>query len=105
MRTNSKIQISKSRRLMNNQEHGSKERKIWFPAKRYGWGWGLPICWQGWVVMGLWVAALAGGQILFVLFAPKHLGWFVLYVLGLIIVLATIMFLKGEKPGWRWGGK
>ncbi len=22
----------------------------WFPAKTYGWGWGLPVTWQGWVV-------------------------------------------------------
>ena len=21
--------------------------KFWFPAKRYGWGWGLPSSWQG----------------------------------------------------------
>jgi len=27
------------------------KRKIWFPAKRYGWGWGFPICWQVWVVL------------------------------------------------------
>jgi hypothetical protein len=20
---------------------------FWFPAKRYGWGWGLPVKWQG----------------------------------------------------------
>ena len=32
--------------------------KYWFAAKRYGWGWGLPLCWQGWVVMGVWLAVL-----------------------------------------------
>ena len=25
--------------------------KYWFPAKRYGWGWGPPNNWQGWVVL------------------------------------------------------
>jgi len=25
--------------------------RYWFPARRYGWGWGLPTAWQGWVVM------------------------------------------------------
>ena len=25
--------------------------RYWFPAKRYGWGWGLPAVWQGWVVL------------------------------------------------------
>lgn len=29
----------------------SNGKKIWFPAKRYGWGWGLPVTWQGWVVL------------------------------------------------------
>jgi hypothetical protein len=23
------------------------EKKYWFPRKTYGWGWGLPIAWQG----------------------------------------------------------
>ena len=30
----------------------------WFPAKRYGWGWGLPSVWQGWVVMGIFAVLL-----------------------------------------------
>jgi hypothetical protein len=34
---------------MNPEEPQPPGRKIWFPAKRYGWGWGLPCCWQGWV--------------------------------------------------------
>ncbi|MGF6701877.1 hypothetical protein OKW38_006554 [Paraburkholderia sp. MM5496-R1] len=25
----------------------SPSREYWFPAKRYGWGWGLPLRWQG----------------------------------------------------------
>jgi hypothetical protein len=25
---------------------------FWFPTKAYGWGWGLPVRWQGWVVLG-----------------------------------------------------
>ncbi len=33
----------------------------WFPAKRYGWGWGLPSVWQGWVVMGIFAVLLLGG--------------------------------------------
>ncbi len=24
---------------------------FWFPAKSYGWGWGLPVKWQGWLVL------------------------------------------------------
>lgn len=29
----------------------ARNRKYWFPAKRFGWGWGLPSAWQGWVVL------------------------------------------------------
>lgn len=38
--------------------------KYWFPAKQYGWGWGLPNAWQGWAVLagfGLLLAAAAFG--------------------------------------------
>ncbi|HTS17465.1 MAG TPA: hypothetical protein VMP11_07825 [Verrucomicrobiae bacterium] len=27
------------------------DKRVWFRAKRYGWGWGLPCAWQGWVVL------------------------------------------------------
>ena len=36
-------------------------KKIWFPAKCYGLGWGLPVAWQGWVVLvGYLILLLAG---------------------------------------------
>ena len=25
-------------------------RKYWFTRKKYGWGWGMPCAWQGWLV-------------------------------------------------------
>jgi hypothetical protein len=34
------------------------DNRYWFPAKRYGWGWGPPTMWQGWVVTALWFGAL-----------------------------------------------
>ena len=77
------------------------EKKIWFPAKRYGWGWGPPVCWQGWVVIIVWVLLVAAGA--FVLM--PHLGWFIPYTAIMCLVLCAICSLKGEKPRWRWGGK
>lgn len=75
------------------------QKKIWFPAKRYGWGWGPPVCWQGWAVMAVWVSLLVAGQVLLV----RHIGWFAAYVAVLVIGLFAICFWKGEKPRWRWG--
>ena len=82
----------------------SEERKkdIWFPAKRYGWGWGLPITWQGWVVMLLWFAAVTGGS-LWLVREPPGSGLFILFVVLMSVVLVAICWIKGERPRWRWG--
>lgn len=32
----------------------------WFAAKRFGFGAGLPIAWQGWALLAAWLALLAG---------------------------------------------
>ena len=77
------------------------EKKIWFPAKRYGWGWGPPVCWQGWLVMAVWFVLLAAGGIF--LMANHRPILYVAYVVMLGIFLGAICYLKGEKPRWRWG--
>jgi hypothetical protein len=42
---------------------------FWFPKKRYGWGWGLPVRWQGWLVFALYAALLYAG---FYYFRPQR---------------------------------
>jgi len=80
------------------------EPKYWFPAKRYGWGWGFPTTWQGVVVMLAYVAlmALGGGWLL-----PRYgaLGGFLLYTGLITAALVGVCWLKGEPPRWRWGDK
>jgi hypothetical protein len=44
------------------------ENKYWFPAKRYGYGWGIPNSWQGWVVLVAFVALSVVGSFVF----PPH---------------------------------
>jgi len=41
------------------------ETRYWFTAKRYGWGWGFPIAWQGWLVFAAFVLLLVVGAYLF----------------------------------------
>jgi len=75
---------------------------FWFPVKRYGWGWGLPVRWQGWVVFAAYVALLYAG---IYYFKPQRdvLGMS-LYISLLTVVLIAIVAIKGERPvGWRWG--
>ncbi|HUZ07167.1 MAG TPA: hypothetical protein VMV89_06730 [Candidatus Paceibacterota bacterium] len=76
------------------------EKKIWFPAKKYGWGWGLPNCWQGWIVMLAWLMLLGIGGVLLM---PKHSRIFFSYTVILVGVWILILFFKGEKPRWRCG--
>jgi hypothetical protein len=73
----------------------------WFPAKRYGWGWGLPSSWQGWLVLAAFAALSAAG---FFVFPPKEKpGALFAYVVAFIGLLIAICWLKGAPPRWRWG--
>ncbi|MGH8506347.1 MAG: hypothetical protein ACRETM_10345 [Stenotrophobium sp.] len=76
---------------------------FWFPAKRYGWGWGPPNCWQGWLVLAVYVALLLAG--VWVLHPRNDVATFVAYVIIVSILLTLVCWIKGEKPRWRWGGK
>jgi hypothetical protein len=76
-----------------------EDKTWWFPAKRYGWGWGLPIRWQGWVVMLAYLGLVATGPLVLKP-VPDPLP-FVAYVSGLSLVLVLICWIKGEPPRWR----
>ncbi len=77
--------------------------KYWFPAKRYGWGWGPPATWQGWVVFVGYLALVLGG-VPFV-HVPRGSAIYIAYVLGLTVVLLAICWRTGEPPRWRLGGR
>jgi hypothetical protein len=74
----------------------------WSPAKRYGWGWGPPATWQGWLVILLWGAAVLEG--LFLLrHHPYRPAASIAFVTVMGAVLTLICYWKGEPPRWRWG--
>ena len=74
----------------------------WFSPKRYGCGSGLPMSWQGWVVMLVYLAVVMGGALL----ADRSP-----VAAASIIAPATILFLvicfRTTAGGWgcRWGSK
>jgi hypothetical protein len=77
------------------------DARYWFPAKRYGWGWGLPVTWQGWAVLIAFVALVVGGAFVF---PPRNeLAAYLIYVLALSCALVAVCWLTGEPPRWRWG--
>jgi len=77
------------------------EADYWFRAKRYGWGWGLPLRWQGWIALLAYALALGAAPALFEL--PSHALYAALYVVALSAVLLAVCWWKGEPPRWRWG--
>jgi hypothetical protein len=77
------------------------EHRYWFPAKRYGWGWGPPVTWQGWLVMAVFIGLLVASA---VAFPPNRApGIFIICVVALSALLSLVCWLKGEPPRWRWG--
>ena len=86
---------------MSRPQDSETRPGYWFPAKRYGWGWGVPVRWEGWAVLVGFVALIVLGAFLF---PPRRaLALYLAYVVVLAVLLTFICWLKGEPPRWRWG--
>ena len=75
------------------------ERKYWFPAKRYGWGWGMPSTWQGWLVLAAFVVLVFAGSSLFP--PGTELGRYLIYVACFADCLSGCV---GSRVSRRTGG-
>lgn len=82
---------------------GLPTKNYWFPAKRFGWGWGPPRTWQGWVATAVYVAA----TVAICVRAPptSDPGRFVLLVSLASAAFVLVCWLTGEPPRWRWGDR
>ncbi len=77
------------------------DQDIWFPAKRYGWGWGPPVKWQGWAAMLIYIAIIV---VAVLKFPPmRELPTFMAVVLLATLAFILVCWWKGETPRWRWG--
>ena len=70
----------------------------WFHAKAYGYGWGLPATWQGWLIL-LPLPVLA----LLVALAPGAAPVLLALLVVDLAVLLWACFAHGEPARWRWG--
>ena len=73
----------------------------WFRAKRYGWGWGLPLAWQGWVFFLSWIIILLLGIRLYIR-GDKPMRWAFLAIM--VFLLLGVCYWKGDPAGRRWNG-
>ncbi|HEX2792688.1 MAG TPA: hypothetical protein VHO23_03155 [Candidatus Paceibacterota bacterium] len=90
----------------------NRKRKLWFSAKKYGWGW-YPITWEGWLITLLYMVLFIGSAFLFGVLAPAAvasggsiLAGTVLLGSFMLLLTASLLWLcyrYGEEPRWRWG--
>ncbi len=83
------------------------QERLWFKAKRFGWGWS-PATPEGWAVVVYFLAGLIGSNIALVRFrpAPPSPGMVAEHFLIASVLAASLIgicYRTGEKPGWRWG--
>jgi hypothetical protein len=79
----------------------NSQKNYWFRAKKFGWGWGLPIRWQGWLVLAASVALIA---LIRWIFPPAiHPAGFFGGVAVVMATLIAVFWLTGEPPRWRSG--
>ena len=69
----------------------------WFAPKRYGWGAGLPISWQGWVLSAVFVGVVFAATFLLP-GRPLASPAIVLPAAALFVIISA----KTTRGGWRW---
>lgn len=69
----------------------------WFAPKRYGFGTGLPISWQGWLT----TAAFSGIAVVSVYFLSDNKPALLAAILP-VTALFIVVCWKTTRGGWRW---
>ena len=70
----------------------------WFAPKRFGYGAGLPISWQGWALTLGYIAVISG-----VGFLIPRITWFgFASIVTILTVGFAVICARTTKGGWRW---
>ncbi|ROT96679.1 hypothetical protein EB810_01630 [Altererythrobacter sp. FM1] len=82
--------------------HKFFEEGYWFAPKRFGYGAGMPIAWQGWVLLIAFAALLIG------LANVPDLDPFLRWT-GFVIATAVLIIIAKKRTRgqwrWRWGSE
>jgi hypothetical protein len=74
------------------------EDRAWFAPKRFGYGAGLPIAWQGWAVLAVYLLVTIGSATVLIRYS---IPGFVIVTTVATAVLLPICRAK-TRGGWRW---
>lgn len=76
------------------------DKRPWFAAKRFGYGAGLPITWQGWVLTLSYIGLMTG---IALLAGNGGVDWL---ASGIMMLVSTAVFCwiayRRTAGGWRW---
>jgi peptidoglycan/LPS O-acetylase OafA/YrhL len=79
--------------------------EFWFKPKNYGFG-ATPITWQGWALVGVYVAIVVAATLMFVgrqKSPPAWISWIIVMVVATsVMTLASWLKTDGTWQ-WRWG--
>lgn len=79
------------------------EKGPWFRAKKFGYGAGLPFKWQGWVLLGAYILAMAGLGLI----ADKNGAMPTVATVALMLCVTSLfLFIVRNRTegGWKWRG-
>ena len=74
--------------------------KAWFQPKSFGYGAGLPIAWQGWVLLGSHIALIIG---LTVALGDRPLALLAAVLPAALLPLPIYAARTEGGMRWRWG--
>jgi len=70
----------------------------WFAPKRFGYGAGMPIAWQGWALIGAFAVGMVAAGLLL---GQHHPLLFATLVFAMTVPLIVVS-AQHTRGGWRW---
>lgn len=71
----------------------AKSKRPWFPVKRFGYGVGLPIAWEGWIVLLSYISAIFVSGVLFSAFV---------FVITAILLTTAVLYIAYTRSDDDW---
>lgn len=78
----------------------------WFAPKNYGYGAGLPIAWQGWVLVGGYIAIMAISAFVIEFYQDEGAAFGIpAMIVSTLVFVALVATKTRGGMRWRWGRK
>lgn len=69
----------------------------WFAPKRFGYGTGLPISWEGWAILAGYIALVIIAAVLL-----RHQTFQLIAMLVPLTIAFLVICARTTRGGWRW---